>query len=134
MMSFRRAFLATSAILCFAIDPAAAQYNVFDTQGSPYTDVIINGRPESLASVREFEQRCQTRAAAGRWWLDLQNGNSGPEGGPATYNVKTCQPLTEQNDPQDGVAQKSNPRNEARCTFYSGGSICSGPGWGTVNY
>jgi hypothetical protein len=127
MMSFTRACLACSAVLCFAISPATAQYNIFQSQYGPYTDVIINGRPESLASVRSFEQRCQTRAAAGKWWLD-ENGNSGPVGGPATYNVSTCRPLTS----QDGFTNE-NPRTNGTCTFFAGGSICSGPGWGTVN-
>jgi hypothetical protein len=131
MMSLTRACLAAAAVLCFAIDPAAAQYNIFQSQDGPYTDVIINGRPESLASVRVFEQRCQTRAAAGQWWLD-QNGNSGPVGGPATYNIITCRPLTAGNDSQEGLAQ-DNPRTQGTCTFFSAGSICSGPGWRTVN-
>ena len=65
MMSLRRACLAASAILCFAIDPAAAQYNIFDTKIGVLTDVIVNGVPETLASVRQFEERCQVRAAAG---------------------------------------------------------------------
>jgi hypothetical protein len=131
MMSLTRACLAAAAVLCFAIDPAAAQYNIFQSQDGPYTDVIINGRPESLESVRVFEQRCQTRAAAGQWWMD-QNGNSGPVGGPATYNIITCQPLTAGNGSQEGLAQ-DNPRTQGTCTFFSGGSICSGPGWRTVN-
>jgi hypothetical protein len=108
MMSLTRACLAAAAVLCFAIDPAAAQYNIFQSQDGPYTDVIINGRPESLESVRVFEQRCQTRAAAGQWWMD-QNGNSGPVGGPATYNIITCQPLTVGN----GFAGRSRARQSA---------------------
>jgi hypothetical protein len=132
MMYFRRVCLAASTLLWFTIDPAAAQYNVFNSPGGPLTDVIINGRPETLASVRQFEERCQTRAAAGRWWLDLQNGDSGPEGGPATYNVSTCQPLTGQNG-SHGVAQQRAPQTEAKCYFFSGGSFCKGPGLDTVN-
>jgi hypothetical protein len=131
MMSFARACLAASAVLCFAIDPVAAQYNIFQSRGGPYTDVIINGRPESLESVRSFEQRCQTRAAAGEWWLD-GHGNSGPVGGPATYNVLTCRPLTGGDGSRDGLANE-NPRTQGTCTFFNGGSICSGPGWSTVN-
>jgi hypothetical protein len=121
MMSVTRACLAASAVLCFAIDPAAAQYNIFGT----LTDVIVNGQPETLASVREFEQRCQVRMEAGEWWLDLNTGLLGRVGSPAIYNAKTCQSL---------VSQNNRPRpTEGHCTFFSGGSICSGPGWRTVN-
>lgn len=129
MMSLRRACLAASAILCFAIDPAAAQYNIFDTKIGVLTDVIVNGVPETLASVRQFEERCQVRAAAGRWWLDLNNGNFGLVGGPAIYNISTCQSLGS----QENATPQRSPRSEGKCTFFSGGSICSGPGWGTVN-
>jgi hypothetical protein len=133
LMSLRRTCLAASAVLCFAGGPAAAQYNIFDSQFGTYTDVIINGRPEGLDSVREFEQRCQIRAEAGQWSLD-QNGNFGPVGGPAIYNVKTCRALIGRNGPENDFAQGRNSRTEGRCTFFSGGgSICSGPGWGTVN-
>jgi hypothetical protein len=120
MISFTRA-LAASAVLCFAIDPAAAQYNIFGT----LTDVIVNGQPESPASVRQFEQRCQVRMEAGEWWLDLNTGLLGRVGGPAIYNAKSCQSL---------VSQNNRPRpTEGHCSFFNGGSICSGPGWGTVN-
>jgi hypothetical protein len=133
MMSFTRACLAASAVLYFAIDPAAAQYNIFDSRGGPYTDVIINGVPEPLASVREFEQRCRIRAVAGEWWAD-QNGNFGPVGGPATYNVIACRSLTGQAGSADNLAGERNPPTQGTCTFFpGGGSICSGPGWGTVN-
>jgi hypothetical protein len=50
MMSLTRACLAAAAVLCFAIDPAAAQYNIFQSQDGPYTDVIITGRPFRIAS------------------------------------------------------------------------------------
>jgi hypothetical protein len=124
MMSFRRACLAASAVLCFAIDPAAAQYNIFGT----LTDVIVNGRPESLASVRQFEERCQTSIEAGEWWVD-NTGRLGPVGGPAIYNINTCQTLGS----QDSAARARSNRTEGSCTFFAGGSICSGPGWRTVN-
>ena len=87
-----RACLAASVVLCFAIEPASAQYNIFNSQSGLVTDVIVNGQQETLASVREFEQRCQIGMAAGRWWMD-NNGNLGPVGGPATYNINTCEEL-----------------------------------------
>ena len=117
-----RACLAASVVLCFAIEPASAQYNIFTSQSGLVTDVIVNGQRESLASVRQFERRCQIGMAAGRWWMD-QNGNLGPVGGPATYNINTCQELE-----QEGSAPPEKPEN--RCTFFPGqGSICSGPGF-----
>src|SRR5262245_2121185 len=122
MMSVTRACLAASAVLCFAIDPAAAQYNIFGT----LTDVIVNGQPETLASVRQFEQRCQVRMEAGEWWLDLNTGRLGRAGGPAIYNANTCQSLVSQ-------PREASPQPGGHCTFFSGGSICSGPGWRTVN-
>ena len=87
-----RACLAASVVLCFAIEPASAQYNVFNSRNGPVTDVIVNGERETPASVRQFERRCQIGMAAGRWWMD-NNGNLGPVGGPATYNINTCQEL-----------------------------------------
>lgn len=122
-MSVTRACLAASAVLCFAIDPAAAQYNIFGT----LTDVIVNGQPESPASVRQFEQRCQVRMEAGEWWLDLNTGHLGRVGGPAIYNANTCQSLV------NNAAPERRNRPEGHCSFFNGGSICSGPGWGTVN-
>ncbi len=113
-----RTCLAASVVLCFAIEPASAQYNVFNSQSGLVTDVIVNGRQETLASVREFEQRCQIGMAAGRWWLD-NNGNIGPVGGPATYNIHTCQELEAPAAPA-----------KDRCTPFPGqGFICSGPGF-----
>ena len=145
-----RACLAASAVLCFAIEPASAQYNIFNSQSGPVTDVIVNGRQETLASVREFEQRCQIGMAAGRWWLD-NNGNIGPVGGPATYNINTCEELGQyaaqapprMPPPRSGPVTDviingvpATPNEVARCTFFppprspqSGGSICSGPGF-----
>jgi hypothetical protein len=38
-----RACLAASAVLCFAIEPASAQYNIFNSQSGLVTDVIVNG-------------------------------------------------------------------------------------------
>src|SRR5262245_55685705 len=62
---------------------------------------------------------------AGEWWLDLNTGLLGRVGSPAIYNAKTCQSL---------VSENNRPRpTEGHCTFFSGGSICSGPGWRTVN-
>lgn len=126
MLSFRRVFLIAPTLLCLAIEPAVAQYNVFTSGSVAYTDVIINGQPETLESVQAFEQRCRTRAAAGQWWMD-ENGNSGAVGGPATYNVATCQSLTADS------GSRGSQRSQGSCTFFSGGSICSGPGWRTVN-
>jgi len=124
MMSVKRAYLAASAVLCFAIDPAAAQYNIFGT----LTDVIVNGQPETVADVRQFEQRCQVRMEAGEWWLDLNSGLLGRVGSPAIYNANTCQSLV-----NNAPAPARRTPTEGRCTFFSGGSICSGPGWRTVN-
>jgi hypothetical protein len=120
MIYLARACLAASAFSCFTLGPAAAQYNIFNGPDGLVTDVIINGRPEALASVRQFEERCKTHVAAGRWWLDFRTGNSGPEGGPATYNAITCQPLTGQTN-STGAAK---PQTEMTCTFYKGGSVC----------
>jgi hypothetical protein len=111
MMSFTRA-LAASAVLCFAIDPAAAQYNIFGT----LTDVIVNGLPQTVAAVRQFEQRCQVDMEAGEWWLNLNTGYLGRVGRPAIYNFNTCQSL---------VSQPAPRREPGRCSFFSGGSICS---------
>ena len=128
MMSFARACLAASALLCFASDHAAAQYNVFDTRNGTLTDVYVNGQPMRLDYVQQFEERCQTSIAAGRWWVDLDTGSLGLVGGPAIYNVNTCQSL----GPQNNMPRAKN--TEDKCTFFSGGgSICSGRGWGTVN-
>ena len=38
-----RACLAASVVLCFAIEPASAQYNIFNSQSGLVTDVIVNG-------------------------------------------------------------------------------------------
>ena len=73
--------------------------------------------------MRQFERRCQIGMAAGRWWMD-QNGNLGPVGGPATYNINTCQEL------EQDARMRPAPRPTDRCTFFPGqGSICSGPGF-----
>ena len=115
-----RACLAASVVLCFAIEPASAQYNIFNSQSGLVTDVIVNGQREPLASVRQFERRCQIGMAAGRWWMD-QNGNLGPQGGPATYNINTCEEL-------EAPAAPEKPKD--RCTNFPGqGWICSGPGF-----
>ena len=118
-----RACLAASAVLCFAIEPVSAQYNIFNSQSGLVTDVIVNGQRESLASVRQFERRCQIGMAAGRWWMD-QNGNLGPVGGPATYNINTCQELEQEE------VRPAPKKTEDRCTPFPGqGFICSGPGF-----
>src|SRR5262245_10118372 len=107
MMSVTRACLAASAVLCFAIAPAAAQYNIFGT----LTDVIVNGQPETLADVRQFEQRCQVRMEAGEWWLDLNTGLLGRVGSAAIYNAKTCQSLVlEVNRPRPTEGHRSEER------------------------
>ena len=124
MTFITRACLAASVVLCFAIEPASAQYNIFNSQSGLVTDVIVNGQRESLASVRQFERRCQIGMAAGRWWMD-QNGNLGPVGGPATYNINTCQELE-----QEEVRPAKGKKPEDRCTNFPGqGWICSGPGF-----
>ena len=77
-----------------------------------------------LRGQLQFERRCQIGMAAGRWWMD-QNGNLGPVGGPATYNINTCQELEQE---EVRPAQEKKPEN--RCTLFPGqGSICSGPGF-----
>jgi hypothetical protein len=113
MMFVTRACLAASAVLCCAIDPAAAQYNVFGS----LTDVIVNGQPMRLDHVQQFEDRCQTSIAAGRWWVDLNTGNMGLVGGPAIYNKNTCQSLVSPNNPP------SKPTKE-KCYYFSSGWIC----------
>jgi hypothetical protein len=60
------ACLAASAVLCFAIEPASAQYNIFNSQSGPVTDVIVNGVPVTLDHVEKFEQRCNVEIDAGR--------------------------------------------------------------------
>jgi len=112
MMFVTRACLAASAVLCCAIDPGAAQYNVFGT----LTDVIVNGQPMRLDHVQQFEDRCQTSIAAGRWWVDLNTGNMGLVGGPAVYNKNTCQSLVSPNNPP------SKPKE--KCYYFSSGWIC----------
>ena len=46
-----RACLAASVVLCFAIEPASAQYNVFNSRNGRVTDVIVNGIPATLAAI-----------------------------------------------------------------------------------
>ena len=65
-----RACLAASAALCFAIEPASAQYNIFNSQSGLVTDVIVNGIRMPLDYVEQFEQRCDIGISAGRWWRD----------------------------------------------------------------
>ena len=132
MVFLTRTCLAASAVLFFAINPAAAQYNIFGSQQGPITDVVVNGQPESLASVRQFEQRCGLRASSGQWWVDA-NGNFGRVGGLAFYNINTCESLIERNNSENSVARGSNSRTQGSCSFFAGGSICSGPGWRTIN-
>jgi len=123
MLPIRNALAIASTLLAMTASAANAQYNVFSSGGIDITDVIVNGRPESLASVRAFETRCRTSASAGEWWVSA-SGLSGPVGGPASYNVRTCRPVT---------ASSTSRAGTGTCTFIGGGSICSGPGWGTVN-
>ena len=111
-----RACLAASVVLCFAIEPASAQYNIFNSQSGLVTDVIVNGQRESLASVRQFERRCQIGMAAGRWWMD-QNGNLGPVGGPATYNINTCQELEQEGAPRQRSLKTVVRFSPARARF-----------------
>ena len=63
-----RACLAASAVLCFAIEPASAQYNISNSQSGLVTDVIVNGVPVTLDQVEQFEERCNAGIDAGRWW------------------------------------------------------------------
>jgi hypothetical protein len=55
-----------------------------------------------------------------RFWLDLQNGNSGAEGGPATYNVINCQSLT------SPVGSPDQPHGMT-CNSHKGGYYCIDP-------
>ena len=102
-----RACLAASAVLCFAIEPASAQYNIFNSQSGLVTDVIVNGIRMPLDYVEQFEQRCDISISAGRWWRD-NNGNLSREGGPALYNVNSCQNLAQRRNaptPTQGTAR-----------------------------
>ena len=45
MTFITRACLAASVVLCFAIEPASAQYNIFNSRNGRVTDVIVNGIP-----------------------------------------------------------------------------------------
>ena len=148
-----RACLAASAVLCFAIEPASAQYNIINSRSGRVTDVIVNGKPATPNEVVQFERRCNINIAAGRWWAD-NNGNLGLEGEPAQFNQISCQFLeqnaatptqTEQAPPRmppprsgpvtdviiNGVP--ATPNEVVRCTFFPpprspqpGGYICSG--------
>lgn len=122
MLSIRRVCLSAAVLTCAAIQPSIAQYNVFASGGVVYTDVIVNGQPQTLQSVRNFELTCGVRPTAGRWWL-ADNGLVGPIGGSAVYDVSRCRPLSTNNGSSKGE----------KCFFFSGGSTCSGPGWRTVN-
>ena len=129
MTFITRACLAASVVLCFAIEPASAQYNVFNSQSGPVTDVIINGQRAPLASVRQFERRCQIGMAAGRWWMD-NNGNLGPQDGPATYNINTCEELPGAELERERDREREKGKTENRCTNFPGqGWICSGSGF-----
>ena len=79
MTFITRACLAASVVLCFAIEPASAQYNVFNSRNGPVTDVIINGVPATPNEVVKFEQRCNVDIEAGRWWGGQQR-QSWPRG------------------------------------------------------
>ena len=126
MTFITRACLTASVVLCFAIEPASAQYNVFNSRNGPVTDVIVNGVPAPLAAVRQIERHCQIGMAAGRWWLD-NNGNIGPVGDPATYNINTCE---ESALALPAGQEGSAPQDRNRCTFFPGqGWICSGSGF-----
>jgi hypothetical protein len=125
MTFITRACLAASVVLCFAIEPASAQYNVFNNRNGRVTDVIVNGKPATLDEVVSFEKRCNVDIAAGRWWVD-NNGNLGREGEPAQFNQISCQFLGQ----EGSAAQERNTQTENRCTIFPGsGSICSGPGF-----
>src|SRR5207342_1372027 len=109
MTFITRACLAASAVLCFAIEPASAQYNIFNSQSGLVTDVIVNGIRVPLDDVEQFEQRCDIGISAGRWWRD-DNGNLGREGGPALYNVNSCQNLVQRRNaptPTQGAVRSS---------------------------
>ena len=116
-----RACLAASAVLCFAIEPASAQYNISNSQSGLVTDVIVNGVPVTLDQVEQFEERCNAGIDAGRWWRD-KNGNFGREGGPALYNVNSCQHLGQ--SAQRTPAPTPTPPNKPKCHYFSGGWIC----------
>ena len=121
MTFITRACLAATVVLCFAIEPASAQYNIFNSRNGRVTDVIVNGIPATLDEVVSFEKRCNVDIAAGRWWVD-NNGNLGREGEPAQFNQISCQFLGQNAETLTPTGNKPKPK----CTFYSGGSICSG--------
>ena len=108
MLPIKNVLTIASTLLAMTINAANAQYNVFSSGGIDITDVIVNGQPKSLASVRAFEMRCRTSASAGQWWVS-ETGLSGPVGGPASYNIRTCRPVTASNTSRSGTG---------RCTFY----------------
>ena len=70
---------------------------------------VRNGQPMRLDYVQQFEERCQTSIAAGRWWVDLDTGSLGLVGGPAIYNINTCQSL--------GAEMPREKNTEDKCTF-----------------
>jgi hypothetical protein len=117
MTFITRACLAASVVLCFAIEPASAQYNVFNSRSGRVTDVIVNGVPATLDEVVRFEQRCNVDIEAGRWWRD-NNGNLGREGGPAQFNDISCQFLGQ------NAATSTPTKPKPKCEFFSGGWIC----------
>ena len=122
MTFITRACLAASVVLCFAIEPASAQYNVFNSQSGLVTDVIVNGIRVPLDDVEQFEQRCDIGISAGRWWRD-NNGNLGREGEPAQFNQFSCQFLGQNAETLTPTGNKPKPK----CTIFPGqGSICSG--------
>jgi hypothetical protein len=117
-----RACLAASVVLCLAIEPASAQYNIFNSRNGRVTDVIVNGIPATLDEVVSFEKRCNVDIAAGRWWVD-NNGNLGREGEPAQFNQISCQFLGQNAETLTPTGNKPKPK----CTIFPGqGSICSG--------
>ncbi len=111
----------TVAASCICAAPAWAQYSVFTHDGVIYTNVVVNNVPQTLAEVRTFEARCQTRAAAGQWWMD-RSGTIGRVGGPATYNARTCRPVTAV---REDMRVRTQVARNGSCTFFgSSGSIC----------
>jgi hypothetical protein len=116
MSLLKRVCFVAPILLGAAIEPAAAQYNVISSGGVTYTNVVVNGEPQTLDDVLAFKLTCNIRAVSGSWWLE--NGLLGRVGGPAVYNVNTSQAVT------------NNSKPEGECHYYSSGTICPGSGGG----
>jgi type 1 fimbria pilin len=131
MSSRQRLFTLAAAALCLAATPAAAGYKVFYYGGDQYTDVFVNGEPQSLVAVRTAERLCHIQIDAGQWWMD-KFSNIGLVGGPAIVNLRSCaaangiQPARPSYSSGDiRQPQRTQRTGSGTCTFFAGGSVCS---------